>query len=278
MLYKDGEFYNSFILDGVTYSSVIKDGLRYGDLVEIPVEAETKAVLDFAKSKGYKLPTDIVKFDTYIKGLKDSGIWAKLDVLYLFAGDADVNFKMINLINPNKHFATPNGGLTWDKNGVKGNGTNAYIDTNYNAATNGVKFKLNNAHFGGYVFDFDASQSGIYSNPLCGVLTLDFQSLYLSNTSMHRINASNVGGSINAAFKKTVTLNRDNNNTHYALAGSGKQEQAVVSTSISSDKTTILRRRSVFSTVHLSTFHQGSALTLVENNNLNTLLENYASS
>lgn len=278
MKFKDNELFNTLILNGVTYSSVIKDGVRYGDWVSITVEPETKAVLDFAESNNYTPPSSIRRFDNFIKDLKSNNLFTKFDTFYLFAGDAEANFKMINIVQPAKHFATQHGGLEWSKEGVKGNGTNAYIDTNYNATTDGVKFKLNDAHFGGYVFDFDATQVGAYSNPLCGVLTLDLQAIYITNSIHNYINSARLGGSINASFKKTATLNRDNSNSHYALSGNGKQEQAVASTTLTNDKTVILRRRNHFSTVHLSTFHQGAALTLVENNKLNEILERYVSS
>ena len=51
--------------------------------------------------------------------------------------------------------ATANGGLAWSVDGADFNGTNAYIDTNFNPSVDGVNYTLNDASIGIFQYSFD---------------------------------------------------------------------------------------------------------------------------
>ena len=84
--------------------------------------------------------------------LVDAGIWAKLDVFYLFAqttngaGEALINWKL-----PGSFDATAfNAPAFVALEGFTGDGASAYIDCNWNPATNGINYTLNDGMIGLY--------------------------------------------------------------------------------------------------------------------------------
>ena len=113
--------------------------------------AEYKAVLDKALSftpTPYTLPTTATqqKQNKLLKSMKADGVWAKLDVFYVFAQDGGSAFATLNWKNPNVNQAALVNAPTFVSNGgFTGNGTSSYIDTNFNPATQGVQYTQNNA-------------------------------------------------------------------------------------------------------------------------------------
>lgn len=87
--------------------------------------------------------TQLGKANTLIKSLKSSGVWDKLDVLVYLAHDTEAN----SLINIKQNLYNPtNQGMTFAANeGFTGNGTDAYIQTNFTPVTT-TKYQLNSAH------------------------------------------------------------------------------------------------------------------------------------
>lgn len=120
-------------------------GQKYKWVNPFAKTAEWKAIESYANTNSYTLPTDVDAYDQLIKDLKAEGIWQKLDVFYAFVGDGSNGFKLINWKNPNQYYGTAYGGLTWDLDGVKGNGSNAYINTNYTSSLHAVNRKLGDA-------------------------------------------------------------------------------------------------------------------------------------
>lgn len=111
--------------------------------------AEYKAVLDKAISFPYTLPTTATqqKQNKLLKSMKADGVWAKLDVFYVFAVDNNASaFATLNWKNPNANQASIASSPTFVNNGgFQGNGTSSFIDTNFNPATQGVQYTQNNA-------------------------------------------------------------------------------------------------------------------------------------
>lgn len=111
--------------------------------------AETQAVIDYANGQGYALPSanTLTQLDTLIGALKTSGIWAKIDVLYILATDGDRNFAKINIKTPGTHNCTEIGTPTFtSKQGFTGSTGNA-LNTNYNSLTDGAASRLNQSLF-----------------------------------------------------------------------------------------------------------------------------------
>jgi hypothetical protein len=107
------------------------------------------AILNQATSQGYTKPSQRVQIlqNDLIDRLVKYGIWDKLDILYVFAQDGDEDFGTINWINPSgANSATLVNAPTFIINqGIMGNGTSSYIDTNFNPLTQGVQYKQNDA-------------------------------------------------------------------------------------------------------------------------------------
>jgi hypothetical protein len=168
-------------------------------------DADYQAILDKASSVGfgYTLPTDSVKVkqNTLLTSMKADGVWAKLDVFYVFAQDGSAQFGTLNWKNPNANQAALVNVLTFVSNGgLQGNGIDSYIDTNFNPATQGVQYTLNNASR--YFFTHAISGSGRFDgNSLSGI-----NSMLRASTNQHRINAGS-SNLLATAFDFNSTVN-----------------------------------------------------------------------
>ena len=112
-------------------------------------QAETKTLLA-ALSGTYSTPRKKA-IDQMIKSLKSAGVWAKLDVLQIYAAptaaDAVVNWK-----NPGTFNATLINSPTLEVDrGITGDGASSYINSGFNAVTANANYQQNNASAGGYV-------------------------------------------------------------------------------------------------------------------------------
>ncbi|WP_018629175.1 hypothetical protein [Niabella aurantiaca] len=170
---------------------------RNGSLVfDNSLHAITQAVLSYATGQGYTLPSDLGAYDAHIRGVEV--VLAKLDLYYILCGDGGTGFKLINVVKPGTYNGTGLGGLTWLSGGVQGNGTNAYVNTNFNPSLlpAGQKYQLNDAVHGGVVYAVNGANwydnivdiSGGASNA---------NSLFSLSASGHKINQS--GNSLPAA-------------------------------------------------------------------------------
>jgi hypothetical protein len=86
----------------------------------------------------------------FILQLKSDSNWDKLDRLWLFATEHQAHAE-VSLKNPSSTRVTEVNSPTWtaDK-GYSGNTSSQYINTNFNASTEGVNYQLNNSSFGVY--------------------------------------------------------------------------------------------------------------------------------
>lgn len=117
-----------------------------GDVV---FDADYQAVLNYATSLGYTLPSagQQVKQNQLVLDLKSGGIWSKLDTFGVFATDGSASFALICWKRRVLMTAVNSPSFTTNL-GYVGNGTSAYIDLNYNASTFGGNYTLNNACYG----------------------------------------------------------------------------------------------------------------------------------
>ena len=107
--------------------------------------------------------------------LKDAGIWSKLDVFYVFATDGDSDFASINWKDPNNFeiFKVSSPTFTTNK-GFEGNGTSAYLDTNWNLANDSVNYQQNNA--GVFVGVTEQPNTPATQNRLTGTTSSNYNS------------------------------------------------------------------------------------------------------
>jgi hypothetical protein len=73
-----------------------------------------------------------------IAAISSGDVWTnKLKLIYPMVGGTAATHA-VNLRNPGTHDGTMNGTITHNANGVTGNGTTGYIDTNFNQSTHGA--------------------------------------------------------------------------------------------------------------------------------------------
>ena len=147
-------------------------------------DADYQAVLDYATTQGYTLPSSGQQTlqNQLVVDLKDAGIWSKLDTFGVFATDGDSDFALIDWIRLTDYTAVNSPTFTTNQ-GFQGDGVSAYIDTNWNPFTDGVNYTLNDASFGGYRFnDIDDSTTRFLGNS---------QTMYIreDNQVVQRINS-----------------------------------------------------------------------------------------
>lgn len=111
--------------------------------------AESEAV--FAKWASQGVAADSSRktlVNEMINGMISDGDFTELDGLWIFAAHAKVA-TYVNLKNPTSTIASINSDVAWVKDvSMTPNGTNAYIDLNWNPSTDAVKFTLNDNTYG----------------------------------------------------------------------------------------------------------------------------------
>ena len=163
------------------------------------LDPSTQVLLEKAEDLGYSTPINIYALDDLIKGMKNIGMWGLLDVFYVFASDLGsyANFRLLNVVNPDKFNATGFGGLEWNSSGVKANGVNSYIDTNYIPNLDAIKYRMYNASRGAVV-NADAVGSSINNYLIDSSQEAAQTNALLNNSNIatiqNRINTTQSGG------------------------------------------------------------------------------------
>jgi hypothetical protein len=124
------------------------------NLVWSGVDPDYQAVLDYATLQGYTLPSagQQALQNQLVVDLKAAGVWSKLDTFAVFATDGNSNFALIDWKRLIQYTAVNSPTFTTNQ-GFNGNGSSSYINTNYNATTQGVNYSLNSASNGAYLFE-----------------------------------------------------------------------------------------------------------------------------
>jgi hypothetical protein len=165
-------------------------------------DADYQAILNRATTLGYTLPSASVqaKQNTLLVSMKADGVWAKLDVFYVFAQDGGADFGTLNWKNPNANQSTLVNAPTFVSNGgLMGNGTSSYIDTNFNPSTQGVQYTQNNASR----YFFTHAISGV--SAFDGIMGSNNNRMIRTSVTSQRINSGAL--SLPTAFDFTATVN-----------------------------------------------------------------------
>jgi hypothetical protein len=223
-------------------------------------DADYQAILNRATTLGYALPSDAVKLkqNTLLINMKADGVWAKLDVFYVFAQDGGADFGTLNWKNTNANQSTLFNAPTFVSNqGFTGNGTSSYIDTNYNPATQGVNYTLNNASR--YFFTHALSGSGRFD----GVVSSNINTMVRGLTNAQRINA---GTNVSlVALEFTTAVNTKSLHRTSATDITAYNETTGVSTTqlsaaISNSNQFILRAGSLFGAHTCAAYAMGASM------------------
>ena len=117
--------------------------------------------------------------------LKTAGVWAKLDSLFVFAGDGDFDFanvdwKLLQQGTNNSTTYSTNQGITANST------TSAYFDTNFNPSVAGTNYTQNNASRYAYVKDFGESPNAL--TIIDGISNTHRNSIRIGSSVEQRIN------------------------------------------------------------------------------------------
>jgi hypothetical protein len=96
-----------------------------------------------------------------IVSLKASGVWALLDVMYMFAA-ADAQAARLNWKDPASFVATTvNSPSFAPDRGFTGDGSSSYINSNYTPSANAINMTQNSAHYGGWSLTAIGAANGV---------------------------------------------------------------------------------------------------------------------
>lgn len=111
-------------------------------------DTDYQALLDYATTQTYVLPSSAQQIvqNQVVLDLKTEGAWIEYDVIYVPANDGSRQFGTLNWKDPTVFQLIENGTITWTSNiGFKTDGTTGYLNTTWDAQTNGVKYTFNDA-------------------------------------------------------------------------------------------------------------------------------------
>jgi hypothetical protein len=156
-------------------------------------DADYQAVLDYATTQGYTLPSagQQILQNQLVLDLKDGGIWSKLDTFGVFATDGDSDFALIDWIRLTDYTAVNSPTFTTDE-GFTSNGTSSYIDINYNPTIDAVNLSLNNASIGFYEFATTIGANGVNAGSDSGVNDILLTQKFVNGNGYLRINDSKI--------------------------------------------------------------------------------------
>lgn len=122
------------------------------------LSSETRSLVDAMTVK--PTSTRMRRIDRVIRGLKQSGVWDKLDVFYMLAAH-DSQAARLNWKTPGTYTLTVNNSpvFTADR-GYQGDGVSGYLSSTLDVSTAGGQYALNSAVFGVYVNAVNSVASG----------------------------------------------------------------------------------------------------------------------
>jgi len=203
--------------------------------------------------------------------LKAAGVWSKLDTFANFATDGDSDFALIDWKRVTDYTAFNSPTFTTNQ-GFTGNGTSAYIDTNFNPSTSGVNYTLDSAFFGSLIRTFGAT--GINGSVLNG----DGIPLWFRFTdSRLYVNSSGFIGSVTTPANKSLVVgNRPNFGLQeYYLNGAFISSDTDISSSMPTVNLRALRQTTTYSNSQISFSFAGGSLNSTEQAALNANLNTY---
>jgi hypothetical protein len=240
------------------------------------LDADYQAVLTYATSLGYTLPSSAqqAKQSKLLADLKAGGVWAKLDTFAMFANDGGSNFGLIDWKRLALYTAVNSPTFTTNE-GFMGNGTSSYIDTNFNPATQGVYYTLNNAsryyyHFtgAGTTVNDGIASANTYNSIRNGTSTQNFINGITSLPSSFTYSTTKGVKSIHRTSTTDVTLYNDK---------TGASRITLAAASLTSANQLILRRSIVYGSNEVSAYAMGASL-ITENDAFVDALNTYINS
>lgn len=250
----------------------------------VPYDIDASNYFSMISARGGSISTDRkVLVNKFIKDLKsDLGISRlsdAFDVLYLFAHENQIA-ALTNLVKDAHHGVAYNSPTFTTDRGFTGNGTSAYINTQYNPSTQSVNYTQNNASIGVY-----ARTTGTRGRVLAGA----YESPFI--TGVYSANAGTFFSALNDTSSATpdggtrtttglITLSRDNSANYVAnFAGSSIGSLTAVSGRLVNLNIAVLALRinpttlSTYSDAQIAVFFAAKSFINTENLKLNNTVE-----
>jgi len=233
--------------------------------------AETQAIIDRAAVLGYptESPTVLAACSTLIDGMKATGFWNKQDRIFIHAF-TNVEWALMNAKDPSATLATRVNSCTFaSKSGFEGNGGGANtmaVVMQFNPATEGVNYTLNDAGRGVWVYK--AASANVRA--LTGSNTNASQETRNANATQHGIN--NASNLLNSTADLSGTGLKVINRTSASDVVLYSNKTQIVRTqtvdSIFSGSASILRAGAQYSDAGIALSFWGGAITQTQNDAL----------
>jgi hypothetical protein len=221
-------------------------------------DADYQAVLNYATTQGYTLPSagQQILQNQLVLDLKTGGIWNKLDTFGVFATDGDSDFALIDWIRLSDYTAVNSPTFTTNQ-GFAGDGVSAYIDTNFNPATSGVNYTLNDASR----YFFPHAFSG--QSRMDGTTSIGQNSMAMISVTSQRINSG--ANNLAIAFDYTAVIDPKSIHRTSSLSvdlfnGTVGTTGVQTSTSILNSNQFILRSGTTHASHTVSAYAMGASL------------------
>lgn len=256
---------------GVSTTNARVGGFRGGK----KFSAQYQAVLTEATAQGYTLPSagQQAKQNTLMAALISSSVFAKVDVLFVFANDGSKEFACINWKNPSGAKASLIASPTFTSNaGFTGNGTSSYIDTNYSPVGAG-NYLQNNASRYAYL------KTAIANKIIDGVDLSGANSMTTFSGVVNRINQSgaNTAGTIDLSGVGMKSIHRTSSTVVTGFNDTTQTNTTATSTGYSNMNQFILRSNAVYSNHQVSFYAMGASM-VSENSALVSAFSTYLTS
>jgi hypothetical protein len=241
------------------------------------VDADYQAVLDYATTQGYTLPSASQRLlqEQLVIDLKDAGIWSKLDTFGVFATDGDSDFALIDWIRLSDYTAVNS--PTFNVNeGFEGNGTSSYIDLNYTTDTDWNNVSQDDACLFAYAFaDVYPSNGGIFGGDQLYIQLNPRSSLGTVVTRIHNTS----GGSTSTLNGEGLTIANRSSASSYDVYQRGSFVQTVSqSTSLLTSEIYAMRISDIYFPSKPSILGYSSSLTSTQITDLTNYLDTYITS
>ena len=240
-------------------------------------DANYKDVLDRAIALTFTLPSDAekIKQNNLMINLKASGAYTKADLILVPATTSNSNFGRIDWKNTNRLATLFNAPNFVSGKGFQGNGSSAYIDTNFNPVTDGVNYVQNNASR--YIFMDTASGTGA----LDGRSAVNTNNSLRASSSNQRINQGTTaltGGSFDFTATRGMKSIHRTSSTNVELFNDTTQgSRTANSASMTSSNQLILRSGSGYG-AHTISFYMNGASMVAENTAIVNAINTYLNS
>ena len=250
-------------------------GLDVWNTRGVPFSTQYQAVLTEATAQGYTLPSPAqqAKQNTLMATLISSGVFAKLDLILVFANDGSKEFACINWKNPSGTKASLVNSPTFTANqGFTGNGISSYILTGYNPNGSG-NYKQNEASRYAYL------RINIPNRVIDGVEGNITNSMTTFPSTFQRINQSgnNFSNSVDFAGVGMKSIHRTSGTAVRCINDTTEIFGTAASTALGGTEQSILRSSTGYGNHQVSFYSMGGSLT-IENTSLVVAFSTYLNS